>query len=192
MGKEFELKYQASPEVLEKILKKFCGFSPITMETHYYDTPSGELGARRWTLRRRIENGVSVCGLKTPGKDRVRGEWEVENSSMKNGILELCKLDVPEEFPVIAAGELVEVCAAAFTRLAKRYTYKDCTVEIALDQGFFLGNNKKRPFSELEIELKEGNIETAALFAQALAAEYHLSEGHLSKFERALALAGGK
>ena len=49
MGKEFELKDQASPEDLEKILKEYGDFHEISMETHYYDTPDGALGKLRWT-----------------------------------------------------------------------------------------------------------------------------------------------
>ena len=58
MGREFELKYQAKAGDLEKIRAKFGDFKSISMETTYYDTPLLALRARRWTLRRRLENGV--------------------------------------------------------------------------------------------------------------------------------------
>ena len=60
MGREFELKYQAKAGDLEKIREKFGDFKSISMETAYYDTPLLALRSRRWTLRRRLENGVSV------------------------------------------------------------------------------------------------------------------------------------
>ena len=67
MGREFELKFSARPEQLAALREKFGDFCAISMETTYYDTPNGDLSARRITLRRRLENGLSVCTLKHYG-----------------------------------------------------------------------------------------------------------------------------
>ena len=192
MGKEFELKYQASPEDLEKIRNRFGSFHEILMETHYYDTPDGKLGALRWTLRRRLENGVSICGLKTPGKNMVRGEWEVEKASIADGLSALCRMDVPQGFEDMVKNGVQEVCGARFQRQARIAETADGTVEIALDQGVFLGAGKERPFSELEIELKSGSRQAAEAFAASLTREYSLKENLVSKYERALALSKGE
>ena len=189
MGREFELKFQAEPQVLEAISHQYADFHPITMETHYYDTPSRALGRRRWTLRRRLENGVSVCGLKTPGVNDIRGEWETENKDMQAGLKDLCTQDVPQDFPVLLQEGLVEVCGARFTRLACLHTWGSTQVEIALDQGVFLGGGREKPFSEVEVELKAGTRQEAEAFGEALAAQYGLKPETVSKFERALALA---
>ena len=61
MGKEFELKFKATPEKQEEIAKDFAPFSAISMETTYYDTKDRALAQRKMTLRRRLENGISVC-----------------------------------------------------------------------------------------------------------------------------------
>ena len=66
MGREFELKYRADAAALAAIREEFGEFTSIAMETTYYDTPSGDLRRMRWTLRRRYENGISVCTVKTP------------------------------------------------------------------------------------------------------------------------------
>lgn len=190
MGKEFELKYKADPEILAGIRARLGDFTPITMETHYYDTPGGDLGALRWTLRRRMENGVSICGLKTPGTNDIRGEWEVENRSITEGVAALCRLDVPEGFQEMTEKGLVEVCGARFTRLAKLVSYPGGSAEVALDQGVFLGGGKELPFSELEVELKSGSREAVEAFAAELAR--NLETQSVSKFERALALARGE
>ena len=73
MGREFELKYRATTEQIAGIRAKFGEFTSITMETTYYDTPALELRQRHWTLRRRFENGRSVCTVKTPQKDIQKG-----------------------------------------------------------------------------------------------------------------------
>ena len=66
MGREFELKYRADAGTLSEIQKNFGEFTSISMETAYYDTTDGILNRLHWTLRRRYENGISVCTLKTP------------------------------------------------------------------------------------------------------------------------------
>ena len=188
MGKEYERKYNASPEILEAIEKQYGDFHPITMETSYYDTEDRSLGKLRWTLRRRMENGRSVCALKTPGKNDVRGEWEAENEDLQQGLKAICAMDVPEQFPGILQKGLVQVCGARFTRRAKLVSFGESTLELALDQGVFLGGGKEQPFSEVEIELKQGTRQDTDAFSLALSRRYGLSEGFISKFERALAL----
>ena len=69
MGREFELKYAATPAQFAALKADFPHLRPIEMETTYYDTFDGKMGNYRWTLRRRMENGRSVCALKTPGED---------------------------------------------------------------------------------------------------------------------------
>ena len=192
MGKEFELKYQASPEDLAEILKEYGEFHEISMETHYYDTLDGSLGARRWTLRRRLENGISICGLKTPGHNLIRGEWEVENDSIEDGARAICAMDVPEGFGAMVNRGLKEVCGARFIRQAKVVPTADGTAEIALDQGVFSGGGREQPFSELEVELKSGSREAAEALAAEISEKYGLKELWISKYERALALSKGE
>ena len=118
MGREFELKFRADTHKIQEIQRKYGGFSSIRMETAYYDNPSRTLSGQRWTLRRRMENGTSVCTLKTPLPDGSRGEWEVKASSIEAGVLALCKLGVPADLEYLTKDGLVEVCAARFTRMA--------------------------------------------------------------------------
>ena len=92
MGREFELKFAATEAVLAAIEARFGDFSAISMATTYFDTPDRALSARHITLRRRMENGVSVCTLKTPTDGIGRGEWELESDTIEAAIPELCKL----------------------------------------------------------------------------------------------------
>ena len=190
MGREFELKYAADSAQLDALKARFPHLRPITMETAYYDTPDGRLSRLRWTLRRRLENGVSVCTLKTPLPDGSRGEWETECRTIQEGIAALAAAGAPEELPAYTAGGVTEVCAARFTRLAGLIELEGCTVELALDEGKLLGGGKELPFTEAEVELKDGDEHAAAAFAQHLAAEFGLSPEPKSKYRRALDLAG--
>ena len=189
MGREFELKYRATPEIIGKIQEKYGEFTSISMETTYYDTFDGKLFNRRWTLRRRLENEVSVCTLKIPLEDGSRGEWEVEAPGLITGIPELCKLGAPMDLMALTVNGIVPVCGARFTRLAKTLELEGCTVELALDQGVLTGRGKEQPLCEVEVELKDGSEEAAVRFAKSLQEAFVLSEEPDSKYRRALILA---
>ena len=192
MGREFELKYRADAGVLAAIQKKFGEFTAITMETAYYDTQDSLLNRLHWTLRRRYENGVSVCTLKTPAAGGGRGEWEVQAPDIAAALPLLQQLDTPEGLRIFTADCLVLSCGARFTRLAKSVEIPGAVVELALDRGVLLGGGQELPFAEMEVELKDGSEEAATRFAQALAAEFSLVPEHKSKHARAVALAGQK
>ena len=89
MGREYELKYAATPAVLAALAAKFGPGREIRMETTYFDTPARTLSTRKMTLRLRRENGVSICTLKTPLPDGSRGEWECESADIHSGIAAL-------------------------------------------------------------------------------------------------------
>lgn len=189
MGKEFELKYAATPEQQRAVVAEFGDFSQIAMETTYYDTPDGAFAAEKMTLRRRFENGKSVCTLKAPAGLHSRREWEVEAASIELGIKELCKLAGREELAVVT---LVSVCGARFTRLAKTVDLEECTVEIAVDGGVLVAGTRQIPLCEIEVELKSGSEDAAVTFARILAEKYGLHPEPKSKFRRALELAKGE
>lgn len=189
MGSEYELKYRADPESLSSIFTTFpARWQTIAMETTYYDTPSHSLSLRRWTLRRRMENNVSVCTLKTPGTGMERGEWEVKCDSIESAISELCKLGAPQALTDLCNEGLVISCGAKFTRRAASFALRDAVMEFALDQGVLLGGGKEIPLCELEVEHKDGNRKSMETFAAELAGIYNLQPEEKSKFARALAL----
>ena len=193
MGAEYELKFKADPESQESVFTTFpARWQTIAMETTYYDTPAGDLSARRFTLRRRMENGVSVCTLKTPGKGAERGEWDVTCDTIEAAVPELCKLSGVAELETLCAEGLLAVCGARFTRRAATFTLRDCVLELALDRGVLMGGGREIPLCEIEAELKEGSREAVDSFARELAEVYGLQPEEKSKFARALALSRGE
>ena len=188
MGREFELKYQATPEIIAEIRGKFGDFTPISMETTYYDTEDLSLRQRRWTLRRRLENGKSVCTVKTPLPDGSRGEWEVQSPDLAAGVRQLCAMGAPGEILDYVNQGVAPFCGARFTRLTKAIELPGGCVELALDQGVLLGGGRELPFAEVEVELKSGEDSVAIAFAEALAEEFDLREQPKSKLARAMAL----
>ncbi len=187
MGYEFELKYRATPLVQEKLLKT-GEFQTVQMETTYYDTPSGSLSRRHYTLRRRLENGKSVCTLKTPAGPFGRGEWETESGSIQEALIELCKLGGPADLLSLTQEGLVPVCGARFTRQAAQVLYEGTALELALDRGILFAGEREEALCEIEVELKSGDPAAAQGYANLLAQGYGLEPEAKSKFKRALAL----
>lgn len=191
MGKEYEWKFRGDPEKIAAIREAYGSFNTISMETTYYDTMDLKLAFHHWTLRRRMENGVSVCTLKTPLEDGGRGEWEVECADIMPAVMQLCREGAPAELMRATAGGVYPTCGARFTRLAKTIELEDCTVELALDRGVLMGRGRELPFTEVEVELKAGSLAAAGSFAEFLARAYALEPERRSKFVRAMALAFG-
>lgn len=188
MGREFELKYAAGEEAFVAIAQEFAPLSVIEMETAYFDTADSALSREKITLRRRLENGKSVCTLKTPGDSFGRGEWDAEGPWSQEIVADLF---ARAKIPAIPFEKLTCVCAARFTRLAKEITLPDCTLEIALDAGTLLGGDRKSPLREVELELKSGSEAALLSWAEGFAQKYQLKIETQSKFRRAMNLSKG-
>lgn len=168
----------------------------IRMETTYFDTADGALSAKKWTLRRRKENGVCVTCLKTPGTQTeggvpVRGEWETTEPDFPKAIECLVADGAPEALAQYAASGVEETCSAAFVRLAQQLRLTDGSLcELACDEGVLSGGGHKRSFYELELELKKGTPEKMLALGEYLKKTYKLREEPKSKFARAHSLRG--
>ena len=191
MGREYELKYETDEETLARIEKCYTGFRTIRMETTYFDDAGGNLGRLHWTLRKRLENGLPVCTIKTDLPDGSRRECETECDDILAAIPELIRLGAPEDLAVFAENGLFPVCGARFTRKAILLPPDEGLVELALDCGCLFGGGKELPFAEAEVECKQGTDEQTQQFAQILAHRFGLKRQYSSKLKRALALAQG-
>ena len=193
MGKEYELKFRSNPEIQEEILQNYPGETvKYAMETTYYDTLDGAVSSRRYMLRRRMENGRSVCTLKTPGTGLERGEWETEAESVESAVSELCKLGAPADLVQLVKSGLTATCGARFTRTARTLVLPGGTVELACDRGVLTGGGREMPLCEVEVELKSGSKTAADAFGAELQEKYGLKTEPESKFCRAFALYKGE
>jgi len=193
MGIEFELKYRATPQVLEQIDRFAEGERTVyQMQTTYYDTVDGKLSEKFYTLRCRMENETAVCTLKAPVEGRGRGEWELPCDDITAAIPELCKLGAPADLKDLTAGGVIPICGARFTRIAKTVELPGCTVELALDQGILTGGEQQIPLCEVEVELKSGEPAYCEAYARQIAVLFGLEPEKKSKFRRALALYKGE
>ena len=193
MSIEFEVKFSADPARQAAIRQALpLEFQAIRMHTTYFDTEDFALSARHITLRRRMENGRSVCTVKAPVSGLGRGEWECLCENIEDAIPMLCQLGAPRELLLLTAAGVSPVCGARFTRLAGLLEYEGAKLELALDNGVLYGGGREIDLCEVEVELKSGQPEAAIALGQELVDRFDLMVEKKSKFRRALALAKGE
>lgn len=193
MAVEFELKYRATEEILERIQADFPGNYTVTpMTTTYYDTPNGDLAKLFWTLRHRREGDYHICTLKTPTGIDGRNEYEWIGESITEAIPHLCRLSGSTALSQLAENGLVTTCGARFERTARKMVAGSTIVELALDKGVLINGETEQPFAEVEVELKEGFREEVLAIGHLLAACYGLETEHKSKFIRSKELGAKK
>ena len=164
------------------------------MKTTYYDAPDRRFAARRYTLRRRMENETSVLCVKAPvagaaalAGAKLRGEWEVEGPDLEAALPALVALGAPAD--LLEAPALVPVCGAAFTRRAVVLGFADGSAcELALDQGTLRGSTETQPLCEAELELKRGGPGATLALLARLEEVFGLRPEPKSKYARAKAL----
>lgn len=193
MAVEYELKYRATPEVLERIQADFPGNYTVTeMTTTYFDTPGGDLAKLFWTLRHRREGEVHICTLKTPAGIDGRSEYEWNCEDIQEAIPHLCRLSGSSALAQLAERGLVETCGARFTRTARKLIAGSTMAELALDCGVLTNGDREEPFAEVEVELKQGFREEADVMGFLLREAYELTPENKSKFLRAKELGAKK
>ena len=193
MAVEYELKYRANAEVLERIQADFPGEYTVTeMTTTYYDTPGGDLAKLFWTLRHRREGNEHICTLKTPAGIDGRSEYEWHCEDIHEAIPHLSRLTGSNALNQLVERGLVETCGARFTRTARMFRAGATMVELAMDQGVLTNAGKEEPFAELEIELKRGYREEVQVMGFLLAEAYELEPETKSKYQRSRELGAKK
>ena len=200
MGKELEYKlYVANETALHEILadEEIAVLSEgewheTPMKTTYYDSTDRRFAARHWTFRHRMEGLKNVVTVKTPHKDaHTRGEWQVAAPAVNEAAVEALMLEgAPKELLFLyGAGDVVPVCGAEFLRRSIMLRFADGSrAELAGDCGILHGETEKLRFTELELELYEGEPTEMLRLVRTLCDRYGLHELVLSKFARASAL----
>lgn len=200
MGKELEYKLLVpNATALREILQDadIADFTDgawreMPMKTTYYDSPDRRFCTRHWTLRRRMEGDTSVVCVKTPLKEsHARGEWQVCADCLDDAAIEALLLaGAPQELLLLyGMGDVFPVCGAEFTRRCVMLQFPDGSrAELAGDCGILHGQTERLPFTELELELYEGEPTEMLSLVTLLCNRYGLTEQPKSKFARARSL----
>ncbi|MBU2864906.1 CYTH domain-containing protein [Reinekea forsetii] len=189
MTQEIELKLSITSEAVDKfkaipILNGVeCDVS--TLENTYYDTPALTLTAQGSALRlRKLPNGY-VQTLKSRGQNvgglHLREEWEFPVS---NAELELSQFPSDALPQGISQTDLVALFKTDFNRTRWLVNFSESTVEIVLDQGVIAVGEETDPISELELELKSGNIDDLLKLSLSISESVAVMPSDISKAER--------
>ncbi len=199
---ELELKLQTDPQCLRSLAE-----APVVeavarnrgtvrkLEAAYYDTPDKALEKAGYVLRVRRDGRRHVMTLKTAktlAPDTLaRGEWEVEVDDLRPDIARLSG-DVPEKF-LAAAGkaDLVPQYTTSVRRRTRLLDLPHATIELAADEGVVAAGGRSEPISEIELELKQGDVTTLYELAVALSDFGRLDPSPRSKAARGIDLARG-
>ena len=173
---------------------------PTPFISRYYDTPSGDITSRGWSLRLRVEGDRAIAALKTRAEDTSggllfsRNEWQVPAESIYDGIGLLLEEGAPPELREITRDvELVEVCRLDLTRRGVVAELAGgLLVDITEDKGLLVAGGRSEPLHELEVELLFGRGEELEPLVDRFQELYGLERERLSKYERALRLISGK
>ena len=187
----------AALDAAEKLSPYIRGSKDIAMHATYYDTVDGDVLALRGGLRRREENGLSVCSLKlevevSDGK-ATREEYEVACDDIRQALLPEAgaSRDVCE---MLAGKELKVNCETEFDRRAfslavgAQGAADAFEAELAFDEGVLRRDGREQEFREMELEHKDGSLDAFNAFALDIQDTAHLTPQPLSKLARAMSV----
>ena len=160
--------------------------------SQYFDTPTLDLMTNQTAFRVRNVGGIWVQTIKIGGSAvnglHIRPEWEIVIPNNQPH---------PHLFtdPIIRtiltenrAALLQPVFQTKFWRSTWLIPYRDCQVEVALDQGEVCSQGRSMPIYELELELKSGEPEILPYLALELSQHVKLQPESVSKAQRGYAL----
>jgi len=203
---ETELKFGVDPAraaTIDAALRRLPS-KRLTIETHYYDSADGRLGASRLALRLRRVGRRWEQTLKAPGDAAIeRHEETVPRPGRWNAA-------GPPPHPALHAGTpagaaleqalrsddappalLQRVSSTLLVRRQLEIEAHGAIVELAFDRGTIAAGDLTRPVCELEYELKSGPPGALVALAKAGVAAHGLWLRSASKAERGERLAHG-
>lgn len=160
---EIELKFLCDPADLTAILAAAPTGETVCKDqvSTYFDTPAGDLKAKRISLRIRESRGKRIQTLKR-GDGFARDEHEL---AVAGEALDLTMAALKEALPPAKRKTLAPVFTVRVRREQRTFVYDGATIEMAVDQGEVLAGGRTKAISEVELELKAGDC--APLFALA-------------------------
>lgn len=189
----------AARDAAEKLSPYIRGSKDIVMHATYYDTVDGDVLALRGGLRRREENGLSVCSLKlevevSDGK-ATREEYEVACDDIRQALELLPEAGAPRDVCEMLAGKELKVnCETEFDRRAfslavgAQGAADAFEAELAFDEGVLRRDGREQEFREMELEHKDGSLDAFNAFALDIQDTAHLTPQPLSKLARAMSV----
>jgi triphosphatase len=162
------------------------------LETVYYDTPEQLLYRHGMSLRVRRSGKHFIQTLKLlpdSGQPLARRQWEVSVDSVTPDLSRFPVAEIGDPVTRLTGDALVAVFATKVRRHARQLDLPDAWVEIAFDEGTIEAGPHQEALSEIELELKSGNVGALFDLGTQLLDAAPLRFGTRSKSERGFALA---
>ena len=181
MSTEVELKFRLSPQYsvdIEQLqlLKDFSVIKPIKQRLYsiYYDSPDFTLQKNRVALRVRKVGSLWIQTIKSGGtiQDGLHqhNEWENPITDDNPDFSQIPDQSIKDFF---AEEKLRRSLQPIFVTDFYRTTYllepeQGFELELCLDEGKIIANQRAQPICEIELELKSGNTSQLLQFAEKL------------------------
>lgn len=200
MAREIELKFEVDAGAGDGIAGAgfLDGAKPrrARHKTVYYDTPTGTLRRRGFTLRIRSTGKSWVQTIKyrtgSPAGLFDREEWETKVSEPKIDFAAAAQTPLGQWMTTGVRRKLKPVLETAFERTTWRLQSGPSRIEITLDIGEISAGAMTVPLAEIEIELRKGDTGPLFELAEQIARVVPLRLGVLSKAERGFNIVEGR
>ena len=198
MGKEIELKLEVPPQELRRL--KGCralsrkGAGEQDLVSVYFDTPKHKLGKSGISLRIRRNGKKRLQTIKSQGADGSfrRGEWEDE---IKGDVPDLRIVHGTALEPLLTKKlkhKLMPVFETRVRRTIRPVRRNGSQIEVALDTGEIRAGRRSAPISEVELELKGGDVGEVFELARELGKHVSVKLALNSKSQRGYDLLDNK
>lgn len=200
MAREVELKLEVSPAALERLeasgwLKKHATEARREeLRSVYFDTSTRALRGEGVALRVRHVGSKRLQGLKSSQSQRAltreESEQEIDTDAPD---VELARgTALAATLTARLQDELEPVFETQVERTVFPVHRRNSQIELVIDRGEIRAGRRREPISEIEMELKSGNLADLVQLARILGDKFELRYGARSKAERGYALADRK
>jgi inorganic triphosphatase YgiF len=198
-GRELEIKFKTDAAGLklalhsELLAAEGADAPGRALRSVYYDTSAGDLRKLRIALRVRKVRGAHIIGLKRArplGEGPFsRDEVEARAPSLEPDIA-LFGAEIAAELNGVIDGRPLEPqFETRIKRRLRRIQFERSVIEVAFDEGVIVAGDRRRPLTEIELELKAGEDAPLYDLALRLAEALPLRLDMMSKAERGFLLA---
>lgn len=174
-----------------------------TLKNVYYDTVDRILEQKKAVFRIRYDGEDLYIATVKIGKSVSEGlhqrlEWNVEQEDETVDLKYFRKMAESDGDPdevlidvldLIENKELIEICSTEFERTTLHLGYEDTLIELACDTGVYRAGKREEPFSELEMELIEGDTRALLELGEQIEASFPVIPENKSKYGRCIELA---
>lgn len=166
------------------------------LETIYFDTKEQTLCKIGYAYRIRRQGNGWIATIKGMGSAEgglhQREEWSCPVQDPVPDLAPFASTKAGVTLKDIVTKEtLMELFRTRFTRKFRVFLLpKNTVVELAADWGAIIKGEEQLPISEIELELKKGNVGELLSLGAALSEKYDLRPEFNSKYHRGLILAG--